>query len=47
MSMDIAPFLALVNHVTEQGFAEAGLRDYFTVSASVAALTDALRNTLS
>ena len=41
------PLLALLDHVIEQGFADAGLRDYFAVADTVPALRDALRNALS
>jgi len=41
------PLLALLDHVIEQGFADAGLRDYFAVTDTVPALREALRNALS
>ena len=41
------PLLALLDHVIEQGFADASLRNYFDVVETVPALTDALRNALS
>jgi len=41
------PLLALLDHVIEQGFADAGLRDYFAVADTVPTLRDALRNALS
>ncbi|WP_333830560.1 TIGR00730 family Rossman fold protein [Pararhodobacter sp.] len=37
------PLLALIDHVVEQSFAEASLRDLFTVVPDVPALADALR----
>ncbi|MDZ4135216.1 MAG: LOG family protein, partial [Paracoccaceae bacterium] len=36
------PLRALLDHVIAQGFAEAGLRDYFTEVPDVPALTDRL-----
>jgi len=41
------PLRALIEHLIAQGFADAGLRDYFTTVPDVAALTPALRAALS
>mgnify|MGYP002621692746 FL=1 len=41
------PLLALIDHVIEQGFAEASLRDLFTLAPDVPALADALRARLT
>lgn len=41
------PLVALIDHVIDEGFAEATLRDYFNVVDSVEALSDALRAAFS
>jgi len=41
------PLVSLVDHVIEQGFANADLKDYITPVADVATLADALRKALS
>ena len=40
------PLLALIDHVIEQGFADASLRDYYRVVDTVGALGVALKNAL-
>jgi len=42
-----APLIALLDHVIDQGFADATLRDYFTVVETVDGLADALGRALS
>jgi uncharacterized protein (TIGR00730 family) len=37
------PLAALIDHVIDQGFAEAGMRDYFALVADVPALANRLR----
>jgi len=41
------PLIALLDHVIAQGFADASLRDYFSVVADVAELRASLRDALS
>ncbi len=41
------PLMALLDHVIEEGFAEAGLRDYVTLSKDAESLDSALRAALS
>ncbi|MCF6317478.1 MAG: TIGR00730 family Rossman fold protein [Marinosulfonomonas sp.] len=41
------PLIALLDHVIDQGFADATLRDYFTVVETVDGLADALGRALS
>jgi len=41
------PLIALIDHVIEQGFAEASLRDYLSVVPDVPALMTRLRSALS
>jgi len=41
------PLIGLIDHVIDQGFADASLKDYFQITATVPDLVAKLRTTLS